>query len=409
LSGQKWCINFATFGQAITLLCRSHEKGGLRGFSLFHLNKRNIQSGFSPTPKLPTHGVRGLDISGFRLENLVLPKEAIIGKEHRGLEVTYKTLQVSRTLCASLATGGMDSALRITLSFVLQRQLYGKRAYDIPVVKQKLGELFVSTIVADCVSLVVARACTIAPEYLSLWSAIIKYLVPKLAVDVVEDCGIIMGARGYLRGTEWGMFQKIRRDIQIVGLFDGSSQVNLSIIAGHLLSQAENRHGKLQNKAVDLNQLFNMQATCPEFKDDLFSLYTSHEDAVLAGVQQLRSHSINKLIELVNQEIKDLDKQVLQLRDTEAFEPQSLISFRLADQYCRIFAASCCLLFWHHNQKSLPGELKQTGWLQLAVPLLLAPTECREAQIQERMSKTLLSYFNENKLFSLCSVKIQDK
>lgn len=35
LFGRKWCINFATQGQSVTLLCRTHARGGPLGFSIF--------------------------------------------------------------------------------------------------------------------------------------------------------------------------------------------------------------------------------------------------------------------------------------------------------------------------------------------------------------------------------------
>ncbi|WP_277873296.1 acyl-CoA dehydrogenase family protein [Legionella cherrii] len=59
-----------------------------------------------------------------------------------GWKLSIKTLQVSRTLCASFAVGGADTALRLALSFSLQRHIYGKAAYEIPAVKQRLGEQF---------------------------------------------------------------------------------------------------------------------------------------------------------------------------------------------------------------------------------------------------------------------------
>ncbi|KTD74625.1 acyl-CoA dehydrogenase [Legionella waltersii] len=410
LSGEKWCINFATLGHSVTVLCRTHEKAGLRGFSLFYFDKSNINQGFSPTPKLPTHGVRGLDISGFCLDKLLVQNDALIGKEGKGLEIIYKTFQVSRTLCASLSVGGADTALRLALSFSLKRQLYNKRAYDLPVVKQKLSELFVTTLITDCISLVVARASTVAPEYMSLWSAVIKYFVPKTTSEIVENCAIILGARAYLRSTEWGIFQKIRRDIQIVGLFDGSSQVNLSIITGHLLAQAELRDKSTLKKPMDMDQLFNLEKECPAFEGDQFSLFTTKEDLVLSGIKQLQSQPLNNLIHQVVSELKMLDAHLLGLRDAKAYEPRSIEAFDLADKYCRLFAASCCLQFWFYNQKALSQELQNTEWLHLAVALLLKNTAkgFHDEQIHEKMSDVLLSYFQDNKLFSVCSVRIKE-
>ncbi|MBL7481240.1 acyl-CoA dehydrogenase [Legionella bononiensis] len=411
LSGQKWCINFATEGDLVSVLCRTHEKGGLLGFGLFFIDKSLINTGFTPIPKLPTHGVRGLDISGFVLDKLRLPKDALIGTAQRGLELTYKTFQISRTLCAGLSVGGADTALRLALSFSLDRQLYGKPAYEIPAVKQRLGELFTQLLIADCTSLCVLRACTVFPEKLSFWSAIIKFLIPRLCEDLVEQCGIILGARGFLRTTPWAVFQKIRRDIQVVGLFDGSTQVNLSLIAGNLLPQVRMRGTNALVDSEQLKRMFHLESPCPPFEGDNLSLFTHEEDDVFAGLMQLDCEPINHLIAAVRDEIKTLDQQISQLREQKVFDARSLPAFRLAEHYCWIYAACCCLQFWYHNHHSLSHELKDINWLNLALQFILNKLDSSrliESDLQEKMADHLCAYYQQKKLFAVISTKIAE-
>lgn len=409
LSGQKWCINFGTEGDSASVLCRTHEKGGLLGFGLFYIDKSLIKKGFTPIPRLLTHGVRGLDISGFILDKLHLPKEALVGSAQRGLEITYKTFQISRTLCASLSVGGADTALRLALSFSLERQLYGTSAYEIPAVKQRLGELFTKILIADCTALSVLRAGTIFPEKMSLWSAIIKFLIPELCDDLVGQCGIVMGARGFLRSTQWAVFQKIRRDIQVVGLFDGSTQVNLSLIAGNLLPQIRMRHTNVLSDPSKLERMFNLDLPCPFFEEDKMSLFTHEEDDVFAGLAHLNCEPINHLINAVRSGIQKLDQQVETLREQKMFDPRGLAAFRLAEHYCWLFAAGCCLQFWFHNRATLSDELKQLEWIQLAVQLILNKldsTRLIDKDLQEHMAEQLCSYHQQNKLFAVISSRI---
>lgn len=409
LSGQKWCINFATEGQLVSVLCRTHEKGGLLGFGLFSIDKSTISQGFSPIPKLPTHGVRGLDISGFALDKLQLPKNCLIGTEQRGLEITYKTFQVSRTLCAALSVGGADTALRLALSFSLERQLYGKPAYEIPAVKQRLGELFTQILIADCTSLAVIRACTVIPGKMSLWSAIIKFIIPEICDDLVNQCGIILGARGYLRTTPWAIFQKIRRDTQVVGLFDGSTQVNLSLIAGNLVPQIRMRGTNSLDNPEQLEQIFNLTLSCPPFEEDNLKLFTHEEDDVFAALMKMDCEPVNHLIAAIRSEIKKLDDSINELKDQKIFDPRGLAAFRLAEHYCWIFAASCCLQFWYHNQASPSNELKDTGWLSLAIQFILNKldsTRLIDSRLQEQMAEHLCIYYQQNKLFSVIPTKL---
>ena len=411
LSGQKWCVNFATQSQITTVLCRSNEKGGLLGFSLFSIDKSIVGEAYKPTPKLPTHGVRGLDISGFSLDKVFVSKNALLGKEQQGLEITYKTFQISRTLCACLSLGGADTALRLAVSFSLQRQLYGKTVYEIPAVKQRLGEQFTQLLIADCTALAVIRACTAMPEKMSFWSAIIKFLIPKITEDIVEQCAVIVGARAYLRTTEWAVFQKIRRDIQVIGLFDGSSQVNLALIAGNLLPQAAMRGTGKQKNRDKLERIFKIKQACSPLDTLNLRLFTHEEDDILAGISQIQSEPINHLVLLIQDEILHFDQQLLHLRDQKLYDPRSLSAFRMAEHYCWIFAASCCLQFWYYNQESLSEDLKNINWLNLAIELILGKlhaTKIGDATLQEAMADDLCQYFHQNKMFSVISSKIAE-
>ncbi|KTD62306.1 acyl-CoA dehydrogenase [Legionella shakespearei] len=411
ISGRKWCVNFATKGEGVTVLCRTHEKGGLLGFSLFFIDKSLVKNGITYLPKMPTLGVRGLDISGFTFDKVQVSSEALIGKEKQGLEITYKVFQISRTLCACLSVGGADTALRMALSFSLERQLYGSPAYVIPAVKQRLGEQFTQLLIADCISLVVLRACTILPDKMSFWSAIIKFLVPRMCEDIVEQSAIILGARGFLRTTPWAMMQKIRRDIQVVGLFDGSSQVNLSLIAGNLLPQSRMRGTHVVDDGSSLKQLFQVDSTCPEFKEDEMGMFTHSEDDVFAGLMRLQCDPIQHLITATREEIIRLDEQVRQLKEDKQFDPRGLAAFRLAEHYCWIFAASCCLQYWYYNQNSLPEELKDTTWVTLAIQFILNKlnsTRPVDAALQETMAERLCSFYNNNKLFAVISAQLAE-
>lgn len=408
LSGKKWCINFATLSQFATLVCRTHSGGGPLGFSLFFLEKSQIK-GVTPIPKLLTHGVRGLDISGFCLDNVFLPADALIGKEKRGLEIAYKTLQVTRALCAGFALGGADTALRLALSFSLQRYLYNKTAYDIPAVKQRLGEQFTYLLIADCITLSISRAASIMPEKLSFWSAIIKFLVPSISEHVVEQSGIILGARGYLRTTEWAMYQKMRRDIQVIGLFDGSSQVNLSVIATNLLPQAEMRGSFSLSNLPKIEHIFNLNRDCPEFSEAGLRLFTPFEDDIIGSLVYLETELLKPMIRAIQSEVERLDNDVLALKKQKRFEPRSLTFFRLAERYCWIFAASCCLNFWHYNQHRLPEALEGLDWITLAIELILDKLKVSSntnSDLQEVLAERLRAYHNKHQMFSMVPTTI---
>ena len=67
------------------------------------------------------------------------------------------------------------------------------------------------------------------PEQASLSSAMAKYLVPTLAEAGLGSLSVTLGARYYLREEHvHGIFQKMLRDNAVIGLFDGSTAINLA-------------------------------------------------------------------------------------------------------------------------------------------------------------------------------------
>ncbi|WP_133128310.1 acyl-CoA dehydrogenase [Legionella nagasakiensis] len=410
LSGKKWCVNYATLGKTATILCRTHPSGGLLGFSLFFLEKEAVQSKMTFLAKLPTHGVRGLDISGFSLDEVWLPETSLIGAKNQGLDITYKTLQVSRTLCTNLSLGAADTALRLAISYSLQRQLYGQSIYAIPAVSQRLAECLCYLLIADSTGSAMIRACTIIPESMTLWSSIVKFIIPKIAEEIVEQCALVIGARAYLRTTEWAIFQKIRRDNQIVGLFDGSSQVNLFIIAGHLVPQAKLRAQTKQTNQQRLNQIFNFTKAIPAFTGKGLNCFNHTVDEVIAGILTLKSAKINSLISLIYDEIMQFDQRILYLHEHALLDNRGLEAFRLAEQYCWIFAASCTLLVWFYNQKHLSEELQNDDWLTLAIQLILNRINKNsvriEPDLQYSVASILNQFYDEKKMFSMLPIHI---
>ncbi len=178
---------------------------GPRSFSAFLVEKETLDcASYQHLDKIKTHGIRGADISGIRLNQCLVPKASKVGKTGTGLEATLKGFQITRTLCSSLSLGAADTALRVTLDFALSRQLYGDSAFAIPVVQQQLTDAFLDIIICECVAISAARTIHVAPEQMSVWSAVVKYFVPTTVENMIQDLSRVLGARYYLRES-YGM------------------------------------------------------------------------------------------------------------------------------------------------------------------------------------------------------------
>jgi alkylation response protein AidB-like acyl-CoA dehydrogenase len=428
LTGTKWPIGNATRGAFATVFARTGRPGSPRGFSMFLVDKANTAPHtWSCEPRVPTLGLRGGDVSGITFQQARLPAGALIASQGSGLEVALKTLQNTRTLLPALSLGAADTALRVTLEHVGRRQLYGRSVHAIPVIREQLLSAHLDLLIAECVALSAVRAITVAPRRLSLWSAITKYLVPVIVNELLASLAEVLGARHYLRqGLADGIFQKILRDHGIVGVFDGTTHVNLHVVASQLpsvlrCSPAEGTVEPLLRRLFSLaDPAPGWQLRAPDLRltndglDEITQAWplavaavekicaddgSPHGDALRATVQQLDAHWRDHLATVA-----------CALRDRPTLHSTAR-GFALARTHCLLHAAAACTHTWLTNRERL-GEFHRDGeWLLLCLHRLLTrlrpdqhPT-LPENHVPE-VEHHLLECARQNRQFSLIPIAL---
>jgi alkylation response protein AidB-like acyl-CoA dehydrogenase len=287
LSGAKWLINNGTRARALSVFARTGEAGP-RGYSLFFVDTATLPPhAFARTAKIRTHGIRGADISGVRFDGAFVAADAMIGPPGGALELALKGLMITRMMCAGFALGAADAALRLALQFALGRRLYGTTVFALPDPQRALAECFADVLGADVLAGAAVRAAHVDPRSLSLYSAIVKVAVPAIVESIVDRCATVLGARSYVRDMHpWSLFQKMARDVRVVGLFDGSAGVNLQVIVTQLPALAR----RLAQTADDADAaqrrhaIFDERCALPEFDGSRLELSVRGRDDVLSGL-----------------------------------------------------------------------------------------------------------------------------
>ncbi|MFJ7280374.1 acyl-CoA dehydrogenase family protein [Kitasatospora sp. NPDC098663] len=233
LDGTKWPINNATRGGRLTLLARTGEPGTARGHSLFVVDKAELASGtWRNLAKAPTHGIRGIDISGIEFDGATLPAGALIGPAGSGIETVLRSLQLTRIACGGLSLGAGEHGLRLVARFTAERIIQRRPLIDRAYPGSILARCAALLAAAEAATLLGARSIHSLTGELSVTSAVVKSLAPTLVDALLGELSELLGVRSYLTGTyEHGAFQKIWRDHQVVAVFDGSTPVNRSGLA----------------------------------------------------------------------------------------------------------------------------------------------------------------------------------
>lgn len=392
LNGKKWPINKASKTDKMAVLARVGEEKGARSLSLFLVDKNAQAAGsYSNLPKIKTQGIRCCDISGISFDDYLVQDSARVGDEGSGVEGALKGFHITRTMCAALSLGAADTALRTTVRFALERDLYGDAIINLSHVRHTLAAAYADLLVCDCMGTSAARGIHAVPRQLSTWSAIVKYFVPVTVEDVIQQASVVLGARHYLRDAyEWGIFQKLKRDNSVISLFDGSTVINLHAIILRLKLMARVRQRYASPDASlepTLQSVFDLRADLPPLALDELDLLGRGDDLVLRGLPVTAQRIdavcdavgvtsdvavwIEHLVGAVQQEVDALDAWVLEQRIKSGHDqPKEL--FDAAKKYCRLHAAASCIHTWVHNATWMRGALQDGTWLVFALRRLLA-------------------------------------
>ncbi|MGW0704128.1 acyl-CoA dehydrogenase family protein [Streptomyces sp. NPDC002867] len=407
VTGEKWPVGNATRGRFVTVYAAVEGVGS----SLLLLDKSELDEGsFDNHPFVRTVGLRGHDLSGITFRDTRVPAGALLGRPGGGLAGILQVLQITRTAIGALSIGTMDAVLRIALRHARERVLYGQEIYRIPVIRRHLVHAYLDLLIAECTTLPVARSLTVVPSRLSLWSSVVKYLVPTLGEEVVQEAARVLGARSYLReGVASGAFQKLQRDHAIASIFEGTTHVNLHSIASQLPAVARVAGRPARGGDDVLRQLFDWSREAPVWRPSgrALRLTNASEDEITRGWEP----AVDRARRVAESELPAPVAAALVKVLGELSARRAVFYTRIADgsldaattegqdraaEHCVFHAAASCLYTWLYSFERERASAGGTGWLVLALQRLL-----RRLDPAAELDESLLPWLEELMLASL--------
>jgi acyl-CoA synthetase (AMP-forming)/AMP-acid ligase II/alkylation response protein AidB-like acyl-CoA dehydrogenase len=380
LDGEKWLINNASRADLVCVLARTGPAGGSRGFSLFLVDVARLPEGTRRAlPHVPTHGVRGADISGIAFDGAEVPEDALVGAEGAGLEIVLKGFQITRTLCSAMSLGMTDHALRIAVGFARGHRLYRRSLDALPHAARTLSESYADLLAMEAVSLVATRSVHTLTAEQSVVSAVVKYLVPTLGDEAIGALRSLLGARAMLTADfADGAFQKLERDHRIVGIFDGSTAVNLSSVINQFPVLTRGwRKGLADHDAVA--GAARLDGPPPALDHDRLTLYSRSGSSVVQSLPEAvrrvtatASPATAERARALLAAAGALHEEMSAHRHTARAVPET--AFESARRYALVYAGAASLHLWLENTGTARarGPLwRDAAWLDAVLARLL--------------------------------------
>ena len=223
INGTKQFISTGGYADFITLLANTPE-----GATFFIIEKDT--DGYLRGKGEEKHGIRASNTSPLTLSDVFVPVENVIGGvTGQGLKQASKVFGYTRLMVASMALGGGEAALDIVIPYAKERiqfktTLSEKQGYTHKLVVPHAVHLSAAATYID----EVATRLDAGEQDLEVEGSIAKLFATETANKAADDAMQALGGYGYIR--EYGV-EKIKRDVKITCIYEGTSEIQQSIIS----------------------------------------------------------------------------------------------------------------------------------------------------------------------------------
>ncbi len=238
--GNEWVINgtktFITNGGIagfFTVLCQTDPecKPTHKGISMI-LVDADIK-GLSTSDVGHKMGIRMMTTSEVVFKDVRVPLSNLIGKEGKGFYQVLEFFDESRILIAAQALGIAQGAFDRAISYVKQREQFGKKIAQFQVTQHKLADMATKIELARLMTYKAAwnyDQGRIDPKLTSM----AKMYAARTAVEVADEAIQLLGGYGYM--TEYEV-ERFYRDAKITEIYEGTKEIQKNTIASALLGK----------------------------------------------------------------------------------------------------------------------------------------------------------------------------
>lgn len=238
--GEHWVINgtkvFITNGGLAgfyCVMCQTDPEASptYRGISLILVEAD--RPGLSTADVGDKMGIRMMATAEVNLKDVQVPLANLIGEENKGFYHVLHFFDESRIQVAAQALGIAQGAYDRALSYVKQREQFGRKIAQFQVTQHKLADMATKIELARLITYKAAwnfDQGRIDPKLTSM----AKMYAARTSVEVADEAIQLLGGYGYI--TEYEV-ERFYRDAKITEIWEGTKEIQKNTIAGAILGK----------------------------------------------------------------------------------------------------------------------------------------------------------------------------
>lgn len=229
LNGAKCFITNASYASLYTIFATLDPSKGAKGICGFIVPRES--AGLSIGKVEDKMGQRALDVAEVILENVLVPRENLLGNEGEGFKWAMEALDEGRVNIATCGLGIARAAFECAVSYAKTRVQFGKPIGTFQAPNFMLADMAAAV---ESARLLTWYAGSLADQHkrFSREAAQAKFFATDAAMRVTTDAVQIHGGYGY---TKEFMVEKLMRDAKLTQIYEGTNQVNRIVAGGWLV------------------------------------------------------------------------------------------------------------------------------------------------------------------------------
>ena len=224
LNGSKTFISNGIMSDLVIVVCRTDPDAGHQGISLLVVERG--MAGFERGRNLDKMGMKAQDTAELFFDNVMVPKENLLGEEGQGFIYLMQNLPQERISIAAIAVAAMEHVMELCLDYAKQREAFGKPIGKFQHNRFMLAEMATEVYIArlfvnDCI--LKLNKGEVDPSLASM----AKWWTTELQKKFVDQGVQLHGGYGYM--SEYPI-SKAYVDSRIQTIYGGTTEIMKEII-----------------------------------------------------------------------------------------------------------------------------------------------------------------------------------
>jgi alkylation response protein AidB-like acyl-CoA dehydrogenase len=200
---------------------------------LVDLNANGVERG----AKEHKMGQRASQVGALYFDNVKLSPEDLLGQQGRGFYMMMSLLEKGRVGIAALAVGIAQAGLEAALDYAQTRKQFGAPIIDNQGLQWMLAQMAMEI---EAARALVHQAALMIDNGAAATkaSSMAKCFDSDMAVRQTAEAAQVFGGSGYIRGYE---VERLFRDAKITQIYEGTNQIQRTIIARQLIKHGAGR------------------------------------------------------------------------------------------------------------------------------------------------------------------------